>query len=110
MYIHLHEMSNKRKNMVVHIVMFSFKEENKKENLLKAKKLLIDLVEKIPSLISMEVGLDFMQSERSLDLVLTSKFDDKEGLSTYATHPAHLEVVSFIKEVTDGAKVVDYEM
>ena len=96
--------------MVVHIVMFSFKEENKKENLLKAKEVLVALVEKIPSLISMEVGLDFMQSERSSDLVLTSKFNDKEGLSTYATHPAHLEVVSFIKEVTDGAKVVDYEV
>jgi len=96
--------------MIVHIVMFSFKDENKKENLAKAKEVLEALVEKIPSLNSMEVGLDFMQSERSSDLVLTSKFDTKEGLSTYATHPAHLEVVSFIKEVTDGAKVVDYEI
>ena len=100
----------KGKKMVVHIVMFSFKEENKKENLVKAKEILEGLVEKIPELKSMEVGLDFMQSERSSDLVLTSKFDTKEGLSIYATHKAHLEVVSFIKEVTDGAKVVDYEM
>jgi len=96
--------------MVVHIVMFSFKEENRDENLQKAKVLLEALVEKIEALKSMEVGLDFMHSERSFDLVLTSKFDDKEGLSVYATHPAHLEVVSFIKEVTEGAKVVDYEI
>lgn len=96
--------------MIVHIVMFSFKDENKKENLAKAKEVLEALVDKIPSLNSMEVGLDFMQSERSSDLVLTSKFDTKEDLSTYATHPAHLEVVSFIKDVTDGAKVVDYEI
>lgn len=95
--------------MIVHIVMFSFKEENKASNLTQAKQMLEALVEKISPLISMEVGLDFMQSERSFDLVLTSKFDTKEGLSEYATHPAHLEVVSFIKEVTDGAKVVDYE-
>ncbi len=100
---------SKRKSMVVHIVMFAFKEENKKENLQKAKALLEALVEKVPSLKSMEVGLDFMQSERSFDLVLTTTFDDKEGLSSYATHPAHMEVVSFIKEVTEAAKVVDYE-
>ena len=96
--------------MIVHIVMFSFKEENKKENLVMAKHILQDLVEKVPSLKSMEVGLDFMHSERSFDLVLTSKFDDKEGLASYATHPVHLEVVDFIKKVTDGAKVVDYEI
>lgn len=95
--------------MIVHIVMFAFKEENRQENLQKTKVMLEALVDKIPSLLSMEVGLDFMQSERSFDLVLTSTFEDKEGLSTYATHPAHLEVVSFIKEVTETAKVVDYE-
>jgi hypothetical protein len=49
-----------------------------------------------------------MQSERSFDLVLTTKFNDKDGLSTYATDPAHLDVVNVIKEVTQGAKVVDY--
>jgi len=95
--------------MVVHIVMFAFKEENKANNLQKAKQVLEALVDKIPSLKSMEVGIDFVQSERSFDLVLTSTFDDREGLSVYATHPEHLEVVNFIKEVTDGAKVVDYE-
>jgi len=95
--------------MIVHIVMFKFNEENKEENLVQAKKVLEGLVDKIPSLKGMEVGLDFMQSERSFDLVLTSTFDTKEGLSSYATHPAHLEVVSFIKEVTCEAKVVDYE-
>ncbi len=94
--------------MIVHIVMFAFKEENKQENLQKTKEMLEALVDKIPSLLSMEVGVDFMQSERSFDLVLTSTFEDKEGLSTYATHPAHLEVVDFIKEVTEMAKVVDY--
>lgn len=95
--------------MIVHIVMFEFKEENKAQNLVKTKAMLEALVEKIEPLESMEVGIDFMQSERSFDLVLTSTFADKAGLSTYATHPAHLEVVDFIKAVTSLAKVVDYE-
>ena len=94
--------------MVVHIVMLKFKEEGKEENLVKIKSLLEALPSKIEPLLSMEVGLDFMQSERSFDLVLTTTFNDKKGLSTYATHPAHLDVVNVIKEVTEGAKVVDY--
>jgi len=96
--------------MIVHIVMLAFKEKDKAKNLEKTKQSLEGLVEKIPSLKSMEVGIDFMHSERSFDLVLTATFDDKEGLSLYATHPEHLEVVSFIKEVSQESKVVDYQM
>jgi len=95
--------------MIIHIVMLAFKEENKEKNLQKVKKELDALINKISSLKSMEVGLDFMQSERSFDLVLTSTFDTKEGLCEYAVHPAHLDVVKFIKEVTVESKVVDYE-
>jgi len=95
--------------MVVHIVMFRFKEENKEENIAKVKGMLEALVDKIEPLKSMEVGVDFLHSERSMDLVLTSTFDDKEGLEAYRIHPAHQEVVAFIKEVTIESRVVDYE-
>lgn len=95
--------------MIVHIVMFAFKEENKAENIAKAKAMLEALAEKIEPLLSMEVGIDFNGSERAMDLSLISTFETKEGLDTYATHPAHLEVVDFIKEVTVASKVVDYE-
>ena len=95
--------------MIVHIVMFNFKSENKEVNIIKAKKMLEALVEKIDPLLSMEVGIDFNGSERAMDLSLISTFETKEGLSTYAVHPAHLEVVAFIKEVTMLSKVVDYE-
>jgi fructose/tagatose bisphosphate aldolase len=95
--------------MIVHIVMFDFKKENKAENIAKTKVMLESLVEKVESLLSMEVGIDFNGSERAMDLSLISTFETKEGLSEYATHPAHLEVVAFIKEVTELSKVVDYE-
>ncbi|MEA3374336.1 MAG: Dabb family protein [Campylobacterota bacterium] len=95
--------------MVVHIVMFTFKEEKRSENIAKTKVMLEALVEKIEPLKSMEVGIDFNGSERAMDLSLYSTFETKEGLKTYATHPAHLEVVAFIKEVTEASKVVDYE-
>jgi len=95
--------------MVVHIVMFRFKDENKDDNIEKVKSMLLALPEKIESLKSMEVGVDFLHSERSMDLVLTSTFDDRDGLESYRVHPAHQEVVSFIKEVTVESRVVDYE-
>ncbi|MDO9305309.1 MAG: Dabb family protein [Sulfuricurvum sp.] len=94
--------------MLVHIVMFQFKEENKEVNLLHVKAMLEALLSKIDTLKSMEVGMDISRSERSFDMVLTSLFEDQEGLNEYAVHPAHLEVVSVIKEVTSLAKVVDY--
>jgi len=94
---------------VVHIVMFRFKEENKEANIVRVKEMLEALPEKIPSLRSMEVGVDFLHSERSMDLVLTSTFDDREGLDAYRVHPAHVEVVNVIKEVSEESRVVDYE-
>ena len=95
--------------VIAHIVMFKFKEENKNKNLLRVKALLEELVSKIPTLQSMEVGIDFNQSERAFDLALYSTFNSKEDLKAYAVHPAHLEVVKIIKELTLESKVVDYE-
>lgn len=101
-------MVKKRGGMIVHIVMFKFKAENKEANIVKTKTMLEALLEKIDPLLSMEVGIDFNQSDRAMDLVLTSTFETMEGLKTYATHPAHMEVVAFIKSVTEASKVVDY--
>ena len=95
--------------MVVHIVMFQFKEEHKQENINTAKQMLEALVDKIEPLQSMEVGINTVPSERSYDLVLTSTFEDMAGLDVYRTHSEHLKVVAFIKEVTLSSKVVDYE-
>lgn len=94
--------------MLVHIVMFQFKEENKVENIARVKAMLEALPAQIDTLKSMEVGIDISRSERSFDLSLISVFDDQAGLDVYVPHPAHQEVVSIIKEVTLLSKVVDY--
>nr|WP_321265968.1 Dabb family protein [uncultured Sulfurimonas sp.] len=94
--------------MIVHIVMFKFKDENKEKNIeiiVRRLKALIDLV---PALKSIEVGVDFNKSERAFDLSLYSTFETKEDLQIYAVHPEHLKVVELIKEVTIESKVVDY--
>lgn len=94
--------------MIVHIVMFTFNEQNKESNIKKVTQELNALVEKIDELQSMEVGINFTDSDRALDLSLYSTFGTKEDLRAYAVHPAHLEVVELIKSVTSESKVVDY--
>ncbi len=96
--------------MIVHIVMFKFKKENKETNIVKVEKALNALVGKIEELKSLEVGVDFNQSERAFDLSLYSTFESKEDLKSYAIHSAHLEVVELIKSVTSESKVVDYSI
>ncbi len=94
--------------MVKHIVMFDFKDENRQENLLKAKKMLESLVDTVPSLKSIEVGLNFSKEDRAMDLSIIAEFDNIEGLELYTNHPEHLEAVAFIKTVVSQSKVSDY--
>jgi len=95
--------------MVVHIVMFKFKNENKKANIIHAKQMLENLMGAIPTLKSIDVGVDFSKEDRAMDLSIITSFESKLGLDYYAKDPAHLKVVDFIKSVVEYSKVVDYE-
>jgi hypothetical protein len=89
--------------------MFKFKEEGRDSNIKKAKEMLTNLINTIPSLVSIDVGVDFSKEERAMDLSIITLFKDINGLNEYAISPTHLKVVEFIKEVTEYSKVVDYE-
>lgn len=94
--------------MIVHIVTFKFKEENKQANMIQAKHMLEELMGAVPSLRSIDVGINFSTEERAMDLSIITTFESKEGLDAYAIHPEHLNVVDFIKSVVEYSKVVDY--
>ncbi|MBD3793876.1 MAG: Dabb family protein [Campylobacterales bacterium] len=96
--------------MVKHIVMFDFKEENREANIEKAKVMLAALIETVPTLKGMEIGVNFADEARAMDLSIYTTFEDKAGLEAYAIHPEHLKVVEFIKTVVNGSKVVDYTL
>ena len=95
--------------MIVHIVMFKFKKENKKANIIQARQMLENLMGVVPSLRSIDVGVNFAEEERAMDLSIITSFESKESLDAYAVHPEHLKVVDFIKTVVEYSKVVDYE-
>lgn len=94
--------------MIKHVVMFKLKEKNE-EQLEKLSQDLQSLKGKIEQLVGLEVGKDFMGSERSMDLVLITDFNSKEDLSIYAGHPDHVPVVTYAREICSEIKAVDYE-
>jgi len=95
--------------MVVHIVMIKFKSDTTREQVEDIKKRLENLKNLIEPLKTVEVGLNFKESNRAMDLVLTSTFDTKEGLEIYSPHTEHQKVIKDIKELSEYTSVVDYE-
>jgi len=95
--------------MVKHIVMFKLAEKTP-ENLDMVINSLRSMEGKIETLRFLDVGKDFSGSERSYDVVLTTHFDDKEGLKIYAGHENHIPVVEKMRSLCSRSVVVDYEM
>lgn len=94
--------------MITHIVFFKLKDRSR-ENVEKAKQVLLSLEGKIPVLRHIEVGVDVLHSERSYDLALVTKFDSLEDLQAYQVHPEHVKVGEYIATVREAAASVDYE-
>ena len=95
--------------MIKHIVMFKLAEKNQ-ENLNQAIEVLNSLKGNIETLNFLEIGTDFLGSERSYDIVLTAFFKNREGLKTYAGHKNHLPVVEKMRSLCCSSVVVDYEI
>ena len=97
--------------MIKHIVMWRLREEagDKATHALELKRRLENLNGRIPGLLKLEVGIDFSKEGESSDVVLYSEFESNAALQSYQVHPAHNEVVPFIKSVRGERRVVDYE-
>jgi len=95
--------------MLRHIVMVQFKDRTTKDlEAIKLKKMLEDLTDEIPSLYTMEVGLNINTKPSAFDLVLTADFENETGLNAYRVHPKHVKVLDYLKVVVEKTAVVDY--
>ena len=94
--------------MIKHIVMFKLKDKNK-ENIETVVNALKTLEGNIDLLRSAEIGVNFTESERSYDIVLTTEFHDRNALDAYGPHPKHVPVVETVRSLCSGSVVVDYE-
>lgn len=91
--------------MIKHIV---FQKFANKEDAETAKQMLQELKGVVPTLKSMEVGLDITHSQRSYDLALIATFEDEAGLHAYDEHEAHQKVRAFIRPRRTETASVDF--
>ena len=67
--------------MIKHIVCFKLK-DNSEEECNKTAEILRSMEGKVDLIRDIEVGVDFLHSERSYDIILQVVLDDKEALET----------------------------
>ena len=93
--------------MVKHIVLFKLKD---KADIQRAADALNGMRGKIEGLVDIEVGTDFLDSERSFDIALTCTLTDKTALDVYQSHPAHLPAKKLLADLRESSYSVDYEV
>ena len=94
--------------MIKHIVCFKLK-DNTEENCLKAKEVLLSMQGNVPQIREIEVGVDFLHSERSYDIILQVVLDDAKALEDYQNDPYHCSVVkTHMYSVREASVAIDY--
>lgn len=95
--------------MIRHIVCFKLKDNSEAEKI-KAEDVLNSMRGNVLMLRGLEVGRDFLGSDRSYDIVLITTFDEKEDLESYQVDAYHVDVVKkHMHSVTEKSVAVDYE-
>ncbi|MFQ5673620.1 MAG: Dabb family protein [Nitrospinales bacterium] len=94
--------------MVKHVVMFKLAEKTP-ANMDKVVASLKGMEGNIETLRHLEVGVDFNGSERSFDVILTTHFDDRQGLKIYTDHKNHQPVRETMRALCSNSVVIDYE-
>ncbi|WP_078551323.1 Dabb family protein [Bacillus alkalicellulosilyticus] len=97
--------------MIEHIVLIKTSPtttEEQKQELIR-KTMLLKKV--IPGIIDIQQGVNFSSRSQGYEIGLTVRFKDRDSLENYVTHPAHQEIVSYLKEIGfEDSIVVDFEI
>lgn len=78
--------------MIKHIVCFKLK-DNSPEACQKARETLLSMEGRVPQVKAIEVGVDFLRSPRSYDVILQVVLEDEAALDAYQNEPYHAGVV-----------------
>jgi hypothetical protein len=92
--------------MLTHIVFFKLVDPSTAPAVRDA---ILALREPIPQLRHLEAGVDVVHTDRSWDLALFARFDDRAGLDAYSVHPAHVAFVEWLRPYRQAVCAVDYE-
>lgn len=96
--------------MIVHIVLFKWKEEATLASIAATMEALKDLKSKVPCIIDLSCGQNFTQRAQGFQYGLVVTLSTRSDLETYQSHPAHQEVVqNLIKPILADIIALDYE-
>jgi len=91
--------------MLTHVVLMTFTDPTDAPA---AKAKLEAIASDIPAIRSMVVGLDVLGTDVSWHLCMTTTHDDADGLRSYQTHEAHLDLATWLRPRLAARAVVDY--
>lgn len=95
--------------MVKHVLFVKMK-NNSIEECEKVKALFLSMKEHVDVIRELTVGIDYLHSQRSYDVVLELIVDNREALEAYQKDPYHVQQVKpYIHKVRSGSATVDYE-
>ncbi len=96
--------------MIKHVVCFKLN-NNTNEEKQAAKDMLMSMVGKVPTILDIEVGTDFLCSARSYDIFLQVTLKDKAALDEYQTDSYHCDVVKeYMHKHVCSSVAIDYEI
>jgi hypothetical protein len=94
--------------MLTHIVVWKYKPEITEEQREEHRRLLKNLTNFIPEIISLNVGADILALPRSYDTGLVATFVDRQALNIYTENPEHQKVAALGKEIAQHVASVDF--
>ncbi|RME33878.1 MAG: Dabb family protein [Gammaproteobacteria bacterium] len=99
--------------MIRHVVMWRVKptgEHGAGENAARLRDALLALEGRIPELLEIEAGVNELEGDEAMDVVLIASFADYAALERYQKHPAHLEVAELVKAIRTERRAVDFSV
>jgi hypothetical protein len=94
--------------MLTHIVLFKLKDRSP-ANVAATRDRIAQLAGQIPQLLTIEVGVNIVDSPRAYDIALVETFESVEALHIYQTHPVHLALLADVMPRFEDFYSVDYE-
>ena len=94
--------------MVRHVVFFKFKPEVDKQARVEFMGRLRQLQQDIDVIRRLEVGQNFTESPRAMDVILTVDVETQHDLAVYDQHPLHQPVKQAAAQLCSESRVVDY--
>ena|SRR5690625_459894 len=97
--------------MIEHIALLKFSQDTTTEQKEELIRKTLALQEIIPGIIDIQQGMNFSNRSKGYDMGLTVRFKDQTALEHYGPHPAHQEVVQYLKQIgIEDSIFVDFEI